>query len=193
MKKYLRGLAIIGMIGLSGCVVTMKPVPAGVVETEAAFTVNASDAWTRFPKGLNPTPGSILTKDGVGLNQVYIVTVEDGKKMIKSADKSKNFPKYEKGQSQLKLVEFVTTNLSRLGFANLEANAVEPAIVGGVDGITMQLSGHYPNGLNMKGKVAMAENDNGLNLVMYMAPAMHYYNKDVAEVDGLINSIRFTK
>jgi len=193
MKKLLFVFTAIGITSLSGCAVTMTAVPAGVVETEAAFTVNASDTWTRFPKGLNSTPGSILTKDGVGLNQVYIVTVEDGTKMIKSPDKAKNFPTYEKGLSQLKQVEFVTTNLSRLGFANLEPSAVEPAVVGGVDGIKMQLSGQYPNGLNMKGKVAMAENDSGLNLVMYMAPAMHYYGKDVAEVDGLINSIRFTE
>ncbi len=191
MKKLLFVLA--ATIVLPGCAATMSAVQPGIVATEAAFTVTASDAWTRFPKGLNVTPGSVLTKDGLGLNQVYILTVEDGKKMIKTVDKTQNFPAYAKGQSQLKLVDFVSTNLTRLGFANLETSAIEPTIIGGIEGVKMQISGQYPNGLNMKGKVAMVENDSGLNLVIYMAPAMHYYDRDIAEVDGLINSISFTK
>lgn len=53
----------------------------------------------------------------------------------------------------------------------------------------MGLSGAYVNGLNMKGDAVLVESEEGLNLVVYTAPELVYYDKYRGEVEKLIASV----
>ena len=51
------------------------------------------------------------------------------------------------------------------------------------------LLGKWQNGLDMKGDVGAVIADGKLNLVIFMAPAMHYYDAVASEVDNILQSV----
>lgn len=190
MKRTLITLAASAFL-LSACVSTMTAAPAGAFAVKNSATVTLMDGWTHIPENLNAAKGSALTKDGIGLNRVHIVTIPDGKKMINITDKSQEYPTYQAGSSELKQIEFLTSSLSRLGVEGLTTRNVTPKTIGGLDGVQFEIDGKYTSGLNMKGLAALAESSSGLNVIVYVAPASHYYQKDLAGVKGMIDSAQF--
>lgn len=188
MKKLLPFMAA---MALTGCVATMSAAPAGSYSLKDGTSMTLQHAWTHIPDNLNATNGSIMTKDGMSLNQLYILTVEPEGKMVTVADKSQEYPEFEAGSSELKQIEFITANLSRLGFENVKTLNVSPTTLSGMEGVQFDLTGNYASGLNMKGKVALAESEAGLHTIIFMAPATYYYDRDVAEVDAIIESTSF--
>ena len=189
--KFQKFTLLATAIIFSGCASMSAVAPNSVLKTEAAFTVSPNSAWTHFPKSLNPTTGSALTQDGKDLGVVYLVTVNDGEAMLDDYDRSKSLPRYTKGQTPLESVDFVVTSLDRLGFAVLETTSVQPKEIDGISGTQMNLKGRYPNGLNMLGQAAFVETDKGLNVFVYIAPEMHYYEKYESQAAALFNSARF--
>lgn len=184
-----RSLALVLALALAGCS-SLSAAPAGQrLSTEAAFTVEPNTAWTRVSKGASGTQGSVLTQDGTGLNAVHLVTVPAGKALARTS--GEEMPRYVEGSSELAMVEFVTNSLSRLGYEALETSDVRPGTLGGLEGVRFGLAGRYPSGLRMRGDVALAESDDGLNMVAFIAPASHYFARDLAEAEAVINSVRF--
>lgn len=188
MKKL--AIALLPLAVLAGCE-SMSVAPAGVYELKSGTTINLKEDWTHIPKNWHGAESSVLTKDGMKLNQLHIITVEDGETFIDERSKSVEYPIYAQGSSPIKQIEFVTANLSRMGFESVESKNVVPAKVGGYDGVTMDLVGKFQSGLNLKGRMAMAETDEGLNILVFIAPAMHYYDKDIASVNAIMNSVQF--
>lgn len=176
---------------LSGCV-SMSAVPAGeAFKAETAFTVTPTKAWTRMPDGLNVTKGSALTQDGVPLGAVYLVTAKDGKAMIDNLGGGTSLPRYAEGSTALEHVDFLKASITKLGFSDVVTSNVRPTKLGGGSGTEFNLTGKYPNGLNMKGNVALVESEDGLNIVLYAAPAIHYYDKYKLDAEAIKNSVTF--
>lgn len=190
MKKLIL-IAAISTMALGGCVATMTAAPAGPYALKNGTSVNLDKSWTHIPENLHPSIGSVLTQDGMSLNRVHILTVEDGEEMIGFIDKAQEYPVYTAGSTQLQQIEFMTSSLSRLGLESVNTENVKPATLGGIDGVSMDLSGKYSSGLHMKGRAAIAPSSAGLNMVIYLAPKMHYYNKDIGSVEAIISSIQF--
>ena len=188
MKKLV--VTLIAGVALVGCE-SMSMAPAGMYELKSGVTVDLKEDWTHIPKNWHGAESSILTKDGLKLNQLHIITVEDGETFIDDKSKSQEYPVYAKGSSPIKQIEFVTANLSRMGFEKIEPKNVTPNDVGGYEGITMDLTGKYESGLNLKGRMAMAETDDGLNVLVFLAPEIHYFDKDIASVDHIMNTVQF--
>jgi len=184
-------IALGAMLLLPACAATMTAAPAGTLALKDSATVNLSQSWTSVPDALHGAKGTVLTKDGMMLNRVHIITVEPGDEMIDVNDKSLEYPVYSTGMSSLEQVNFVTSSLARLGYADLETASVTPATLSGIDGIRFDISGKYASGLNLRGKVGMAETDAGLNMIIFVAPSEYYYGRDVAEIETMISTIRF--
>ncbi len=177
---------------MSGCVQTMTAAPVGNYAVESGATVQLSQSWTHIPSNLQSTEGSVLTKDGMSLNRVHILTVEDeGSIVSQSGDESIEYPLFEAGSSELKQIEFLTSSLARTGLKNITPRNVQPVTLSGLSGVQLEFDGKYSTGLNMKGKAALAESDEGLNLIVYIAPAAHYFAKDEAAVDQMIATANF--
>lgn len=187
MKKI--SACIAASMLLSACV-SMSAVPAGqAFKPDSAFGVTPSQAWTHLPDGLNPMRGSALTQDGAPLGAVYMVTVEDDKAMIDNLGKSVNLPLYTTGSTPLEQIDFLTASLEVLGYSNIQTSNVRSETIDGIAGSRMGLSGAYVNGLNMKGDAVLVESEEGLNLVVYTAPELVYYDKYRGEVEKLIASV----
>ena len=164
MKHLL--VALGAMLILPACVTTMTAAPAGTLALKDNATVNLTQSWTSVPDALHEAKGVVLTKDGMMLNRVHLISVEPGKEMVDVSDKSLEYPVYSAGMSRLEQVNFVTSSLARLGFADLKTASVMPATLSGADGIRFDISGKYASGLNLRGKVGMAETEAGLNMIL---------------------------
>jgi len=184
-------LALGAMLLLPACAATMTAAPVGALTLKDSATVNLTQSWTSVPDALHGAKGTVLTKDGMTLNRLHIVTVKSGDEMVDVTDKSLEYPVYTSGMSRLEQVNFVTSSLSRLGLVDVKTASVTPATLSGTDGIRFDLNGKYSSGLNMRGKVGMAETDTGLNMIIFIAPSEHYYGRDIAEVDNMISTISF--
>ena len=69
---------------------------------------------------------------------------------------------------------------------------MRPFTLAGSPGVRFNLNGRYPSGLNLRGDVALAEANGKLNIIMFTAPAAHYYDASASEIDHLIGSARIS-
>ncbi|MEO1029631.1 MAG: hypothetical protein AAFX02_11320 [Pseudomonadota bacterium] len=184
--KYL--MIPVALLAVSACVQTVALAPAGVYEPDAKFTTQLQEDWSHFPKVLTATQGSLLTKDGLGLNEVHMITIESDQAMVKGRKKD-NHPVFRADMSALEQVEFLTSSLAVLGYQNLEAVEVKPETFDSNEGLRINLKGSYPSGLNLSGDVAMVRHDNQLSMVIYLAPTEHYFDSSSAEVAAIMSSM----
>lgn len=180
---------LIGASLLASCAVVPTTAPAGQFETESQFSVNLPSDWSRWPSQINPaTNGEYLTKDGMLLNRLHFITVADGGTIVRTFRDSEA-PVFQADASEFELIELVTRSLEQVGYNSVEADDIRPAVIDGEDGLRFSVTGNWENGLNVRGDVAVVTLDDELNVILFMAPAMHYYGELQSEVDSIISSM----
>ena len=188
MKNIIAVMAI-GMI--AGCVATPQAVAPGPFASEAGFSVPLSNSWSHWASSINyQTNGEYLTKDGVDLNRLHLISLADGEALVK-AGRDTDLPKYSSSSSEIDIADFVAASLKRVGYSSMEAEAIEPASFDGREGISFKLSGKTEKGLNIAGDAAAVKSGEALKLVIFLAPAVHYYDASAEEVGGIISGIDF--
>lgn len=187
MMKYLISALALGAI--AGCVATPQAVAPGPYASEAGFTVPLSNSWSQWAASINfQTQGEFLTKDGVGLNRLHLISLEDGSALVK-AYRATDLPKYSASSSEIDIADFVAESFKRIDYSSMEASDIAPETFDGVDGITFKLTGKTEKGLNVKGDAAAVKVGDDLKLIIFLAPAMHYYDANAEEVSGIISGM----
>lgn len=187
MKKLITMAA--AAAALASCAVMPETAPAGAFQTESQFAVTLPSDWSRWPSQINyATSGEYLTKDGMLLNRLHFVTIEDGSAFVR-AGRDAEVPTYVEGASEFEVVELVTRSLALIGYNSVEAVEIRPATIDGNEGIRFGLIGNWENGLNVRGDVAAVTEADGLHLILFLAPEMHYYASLADEVDQIMSSM----
>jgi hypothetical protein len=187
MKQYL-ALAL-AAISVSACAVVPQTAPAGILETEGDFSVTLERDWSRWPSQINAdTTGEFITQDGVLLNRVHLVSIPDEGSLVRPR-RGVEMPIYLEGASEFEVIEFVTSSLEMIGYHDVEAADIRPVDLDDQRGLRFALTGVWQNGLRVRGDVATLPHDDQLDVVLFMAPELHYYDALSAEVDGIIASI----
>lgn len=187
MKKLIAMVAAVA--ALAGCAVMPETAPAGAFQTESDFSVTLPSDWSRWPSQINPaTSGEYLTKDGMLLNRLHFVTIADGQSFVR-VFREADVPTYADGASEFEVVEMVTRSLALIGYNSVEAVEIRPATIDGNEGIRFGLIGNWENGLNVRGDAAAVAQEDGLHLILFLAPEMHYYASLADEVDQIMNSM----
>lgn len=188
-----RILALTMAAAMAACVPTMTAAPAGAFDPGTGLTVNLQNSWTHVPANLNgAVNGSVLTRHGLALERVDILSIEPGQSLIR-VPREVDAPEFRAGMSEPELVELVTSSLSRIGFTDLAAEDVRAYQMAGAPGVRFALTGKYASGLHMRGDAALAESGGKLNVILFLAPAAHYYDANANEIDALIQSARFSR
>jgi hypothetical protein len=190
VKQLIVSMAMLAVAlpALSGCVAVMTAAPPGPLQTEAKFTVDLQNNWTRIPSDQNlSTSGSMLTRHGTALERVDILTVKPGNSIVR-AQSTDDAPRFRANMSELELVELVTASLNKMGFVDIKTENVRSSPLAGAPGVRFGLTGRYSSGLNCKGDVALAVSGGELNVIMFLAPASHYYAASAGEVDHFIQT-----
>ncbi len=160
-----------------------------------SITVVPGTVWNKVPKNLSPFPGaSTWTVDGVNLNGLsFFSDVEDGNSIFK-APKTVRLPVYRSNMLPTEVAELAETTFSK--FLNLrviasgETNPVSMAGLGGFEYTFEMVGGNGP--ISKFYVVAVTEADK-LQMVLYHAVKLHYFDQYIGEVKKLVATASISK
>jgi len=170
-----------------------KTVEAGARPIGDGMIVSKTKPWVQIIRPYAPDgPDQVWTLDGIGLNALLLYGgTEDGEVLLKvKGDDKIQPPKFTRSMEGLELQELIGTTVSRVlaGGIAVEMLSLAPATFMGAPGFETEFSYPTPNGLNMRGYASGANIGGELYLMIFVAPQMHYYEKDVAEVRAIAAS-----
>lgn len=182
-------VAAAGSALLAGCA-TIKLAPAGTFKG-GNLAVTLSRPWSDLSAtGMQPPGVHLLTIDGVMLNQLYVATIEPGGSLIKIADRDTPRPTYRSDMGDTEMVEFVIDTLATFGYQEPTSTALRPQQLAGQPGVRFDITCRTQPGLNIAGTALVARSGNDLNLLLFLAPAEHYYGAFASDVDAVFASAR---
>ena len=190
MKRLMTALTV---LTLAGCAQVPTAVPAGNFTSETDMNLKLANSWSVWPSALNTsTRGEYLTKDGYLLNRLHVMSLKDNESILKAA-KDADVPRYKVGATESEIVALVTNSLNQIGYSGVEADNIRFQTVDGASGIRFDLTGKWENGLDVRGDCLAVPGSETLDLVMFMAPELHYYAASAEEVDAAFNSVHLAR
>lgn len=188
MKGWIKFAPVAALAFAAACAEMPKEVPAGVYG-EGGYSVTLERAWTQMPERFGGTSASFLTYDGPQLNQVHLMTIAAGEGILKEPrTEDQTIPTFRAGMTSLELVELVTQSVTSFGLQNVTAANVRPATLASSEGVGFDFTAVTGSGLRMKGSAIAAEANGALDLMLYLAPEMHYYDAYLPEVERIFTS-----
>jgi len=187
--KLLASLAAAAL--LTACASGPKLASAGIFEA-GSYSVPLSQDWTAFNiKTGKGKPAQLLTVDGTVLNSVYLYSdLKEGDSLMKERKRDNPVPKFTTDLSELELVEFLADSLERgHGLLDVQTMNVEPSSFKGAEAIQFDFTAVNENGLKISGSSLLGVEDEKLNIVLYMAPTIHYYGKLKGDVSAMMTSL----
>jgi len=187
--KLLASLAAAAL--LTACASGPKLASAGMFEA-GSYSVPLSQDWTAFNiKTGKGKPAQLLTVDGTVLNSVYLYSdLKEGDSLMKERKRDNPVPKFTTDLSELELVEFLADSLERgHGLLDVQTMNVEPSSFKGAEAIQFDFTAVNENGLKISGSSLLGVEDEKLNIVLYMAPTIHYYGKLKGDVSAMMTSL----
>ena len=137
------------------------------------------------------------TIDGAPLNQLMILSRIKPREHIFLSAKERSWrpdgPWFRAGMRPDEVRDIVLDGLRGAGLANVKASQLRPVRWGETPGLRFELDLDNPNGLVYRGLVTAAEREGRLTLLVWIAPAEHYYGRDADAVGRLFDSLRFVK
>lgn len=189
--RILRGAALAASLALLSACVAITPAPAGPYAS-GSHQVTLGRLWSdASPFSGGSKAVKMLTIDGWQLNRLYVVDgLKSGEFMVRPARKEQPTPSFKTGMTPLEQVEFVAESVAALGYQRVETDGLRPARVGGADGLRADISAKTPEGLNISGVTQIAEVNGRLYVLLYLAPAEHYFAATRDEVEAVMDSAR---
>ena len=180
-------------ISLAGCV-SITSAPAGKYSVVKTYDVTLGQQWSDitvlFAKSKNVR---VLSVDGPLLNRLYLAAgLAPGQYMVRPLRKELPTPTVKADMSATERIEFVSDSVAALDYQRVETSRPRPAKFGDADAVRFDLTAKTSEGLDIKGTAVVAEVGGKLHLILFLAPAEHYFQKDLAEVERLMASARVT-
>ncbi|MBP6596254.1 MAG: hypothetical protein KA187_04520 [Arenimonas sp.] len=149
--------------------------------------------WARERSGRE----ELWTIDGAPLNQLVIISrVKPGEHVFLGTRERKSQPDgpwFRAGMRPDEVRDIILDGLRGGGWANVRASDLRPAKFGALPALRFDLDMDNPSGLVYRGLVTAAEKDGRLTLLVWVAPAEHYYGRDIEAVTRMYDSLRFVK
>lgn len=138
--------------------------------------------------------GERWTRDGLALNELtFFAGVREGETLyFKPLLAGRELPKFRSAMLPTDIVEmFENSNRMILDSSVFTIGKVEPSRLGKYPGVRFSYSyAAQDEGLTRKGEAAAAIVDGQLYLVNFVAPAIHYFDRDIAEIRQLISTLQ---
>jgi hypothetical protein len=137
------------------------------------------------------------TIDGAPLNQLMIISkVKPGEHVFLGARERRSRPDgpwFRPGMRPDEVRDIVLDGLRGGGWANVRGSDLRPARWGDASALRFDLALDNPGGLMYRGLATAAEREGRLTLLVWIAPAEHYYDRDAEAVSRLFDSLRFVE
>jgi hypothetical protein len=155
-----------------------------------AFSVTAPAAvWNAVPRAHAPGQLPTWTVDGVTLNSLSFVSgIEDGKPLV-VADADARYPLFRADMLPTDIAELVQATCAKLFDATVSASGeLKPLTIAGQPGFELSFEFVTSDEVIRRAFVGGTVKDAALQLVIFQAPRMHYYAKDLGHARDLIVS-----
>ncbi|HMS20915.1 hypothetical protein [uncultured Sphingorhabdus sp.] len=138
--------------------------------------------------------GERWTRDGLALNELtFFAAIPDGGTLYHASDgTNQTLPKFRSTMQPTEIVElFENSNRILLNSSVFSVEAIEPAKLGAHDGVRFAYSyAAQDEGLTRKGEGVAAIVEGKLYLVNFIAPEIHYFDRDIDEVRQLFATLQ---
>jgi hypothetical protein len=168
---------------------TLVHAAPGVRVFDLQFDTSLDWARTRVSRA------ELWTIDGLPLNEFVVVSnVRPNEHVFLEARERRKRPDgpwYRPGMRPDELRDVLLDAMRQEGWSNVSASNLRPARFGAVEGLRFDIQLTHANGLLYRGTFAAAERGGKLTHFFWIAPAEHYYGRDVAAVNQMFDSARF--
>lgn len=197
MKRMMMGLGAVGtaLLLTTPTFAGWKLVQAGqpVAVAKSGMTVTPAEDWNRWTSRPIKT-SEVWTLDGTSLNELYFVAaLPEGQTLFRdAAKKERPLPKFSKAMLLPDIVEFYESSTrTALATSLFKVDKIEPDRMGGHDAVrftfTYSVEGDQ---LPCKGVAKAAIVGGQLYLVSFVAPSIHYFDRDAAKVSKLLDTVK---
>lgn len=135
------------------------------------------------------------TIDGMMLNRLSIFSnVKPDEHVFQKARERRSRPDgpwFRTGMRLDELQQLVVDGLVDQDWVGVSAMRLRPHRFGGVEGARFDLRLTHPDGLIYEGTAAVAERNGRLTVLLWLAPKEHYFGRDVAAVNAMLDGMRF--
>lgn len=161
----------------------------GVRVFDLRFDTSMDWARMRLPRV------ELWTIDGLPLNEFVVISkVRPNEHVFLESRERKRRPDgpwYRPGMRPDELRDVILDALRQDGWTRVSASNMRPARFGGLEGLRFDAQLTHQNGLLYRGTFAAVEREGRLTHFFWIAPAEHYYSRDVAAVNRMFDSARF--
>ena len=180
-------LAVLVMAALAGCAGGYTLVEPGRVTIDDEFSVDSNIAWSQLVFGER----HLWTVDGAGLEAIWFYAgIKDGDALMTNVDEDEDAPRFDSDMRPNEVMELVVDSLGRSGAVDVEATGLRPAKFGTMNGYRFELSMLTPEGLIKRGLAIGAIEENKLQLIVYLAAGLYYYDKYRDEAESIFASVQ---
>jgi hypothetical protein len=187
-KPYVAKLAAIAAIMmLSAC--ASNTLVTGPFKVGQAYNVTLQKNWTSVGTFNLNKEVKYLTIDGPFLNNFYLTEgLAVGRSVVRTAQKSRPMPVVKADMSETEMVEFVVDTIAAFGYETVASDNLRPSKFGSVDAIRFDVTAKTDEGLEIKGISQVAMVRGKLHVMLFLAPAEHYYPSMIADVEQVFAS-----
>ena len=174
------------LAAVAGCVGGYTLVEPGRTQFDDEFSVSSKLAWSQLAFGER----HVWTINGTGLEAVWFYAgIEDGEALITNVDQDEDAPRFDSDMRPNEVMELVVDSLGLIGSVKVEGTGLRPAAFGSATGFRFELTLQTQEGLIKRGLAAGAVQDGKLQLIVYLAADLYYYDKYRNEVEGIVASV----
>lgn len=192
LRNALRALIVCALLSMLAACGGGRLVQPGTVEA-GDIVVDTPLAWSRFTFSRY----QVWTIDGIPLNRLYFIpSVRNGEHVFlerRATKRRPDGPVYRTGMRPDEIRDLLLDAFSEGGAIGVASGELRPARFGDHDGLRFEFQASTDTGLLYRGQALAAERGDALAVVVWMAPAEFYYDRDVAGVTRLLDSARFKR
>ena len=194
MKKVLKLLyVLIASLSINACVSTQWKATNGkeIADAHKRFKIKAPSGWMQLAAN---SDSIVISRDGLSLQSIKVGAIRENdlQAIMRKIARDKN--------KSLKLASLLPSELAgivvsifknRKQTSNIKVLVNEPATIGtNITGFRLSMVYKTDSGLQVKREVYGYAKESTLVFIMYQAPKIHYYARDLSTFRRIIASFR---
>lgn len=193
MLRQLKFIVCVFLVGLlSACSVYTLVEPTKPVKLRG-MTLTVDINWTQFPEyAMSSDVASLWSIDGVLLNQLHIFgEVSEGDSLYKISSEEVNMPVFKADMLPNEIAELVSASLKNIygGAISVDTDQLRPQKFGQQSGFSFNVNFFNGDGLNITGKAFASKYEDKLYMILYLAPDIHYYDRNIDSVESIVSKL----
>ena len=179
-------VAVVLLTVLAGCTGGYALVGPGRTQIGDEFSVGPTMAWSQAQFGER----HLWTINGVALEAIWFYAgIKDGEALIVNAGADEDVPRFDADMRPNEVMELILDSLGRTGTVNVAGSGLRPAEFGSMKGYRFKLSLQTQEGLMKRGMAIGTIREQKLQLIVYLAADMYYYDRYLNEAERIFASV----